>query len=82
MKPGEEKHYDYRKLMLSPDGHFLFVPWEILTSYHGRNETVKTFEYEVYDLRSGQKRGSFLTIHEGKFYFEVLGWAHTEQSGA
>lgn len=81
IEPGREKDYDYRKIMLSPDGHFLFVPWQIPTSWYKRQESVMTFEYEVYDLRSGEKRGSFVTIFEGKFYFKILGWDTSDQEG-
>lgn len=80
LERGREKVYETTKAVLSPDRRFLLVPWQIPTSYHRRTETIATFEYDVYDLANGQKRGSFLTIHEGKFYFEFLGWDTSDQA--
>lgn len=75
---GEEKVYEDSKAVVSPDRRFLFLPRRIPT--YSKSETVESFEYDVYDLTNGQKRGAFLSIHEGKFYFEFLGWV--EQRGA
>lgn len=77
LKPGEEKMYDYTEVILSPDRRFLFVPRQIPA--YGIPEVLMVLEYDVYDLGSGQKRGSFLTIHEGKFCFEFLGWVEQKE---
>lgn len=77
VKPGKEKYYDYAKLILSPDRRFLFVPREIPA--YRTAESLMVFEYNVFDLGSGEKRGSFLTIHEGQFCFEFLGWDTGDQ---
>lgn len=71
--PGEESVYDYSKVILSPDGHFILVP-RLIPLYRVA-EAPLAFEYGVYDLKSAQKQGAFLTIWEGQFYFEFLGWA-------
>jgi hypothetical protein len=77
-EPGEEKGYDYAKLILSPDRRFLFVPREIPP--YTIAEVLLSFECDVYDLMSGERCGSFLTIHEGRFCFEFLGWVDQREA--
>jgi hypothetical protein len=75
ISPGQKKNYDYTKVFFSPDGGFLFVPWEITPLSKAEVILPRTLEYEVYDLISGEVRGAFLNLFEGKFHLEFLGWA-------
>ena len=77
-KPGEEKRYDYTRLFLSPDGRFLFIPWHIPPRTHAELHLARMFEYEVYDLTTGKKRGAFVDSFQGKFSFVCLGWVEDE----
>lgn len=74
VRAGKQKRYDYTRLFLSPDGRFLFVPRHVPPTTHAELHLGDVLEYQVYDLSSGEKRGAFLNLYEGKFFFEFLGW--------
>lgn len=80
VRPGEGKPYDYGEVILSPCGHFLLVPWRLEGPMSKAQRLLGTkLEYDVYDIRTGEKRGAFLNLYEGKFFFEFLGWDTSDQ---
>lgn len=76
----DKKWYDYTRLFLSPDGRFLFMPWHVPPRTHAELHLGDVLEYEVYDLKTGKKRGALLNLYEGEFFFEFLGWDTGDQA--
>lgn len=74
MRSGDKKLYDYTKVILSPDGLFLFIPWHLPPRSHAELHLAQAMEYEVFDLKSAQKRGAFLDLFGAKFFVSFLGW--------
>ncbi len=67
---------DRRRVMVSPDHLFLFLPQEVW--WGGRFKWTAVLEYQGYDLASGEKRGAFLVPHVGGRFLEFLGWEKTD----
>lgn len=79
MRPGEPKHYDYTYSIVCPHRRFFFVPWRVPWRTKAEFLMGPILEYDVYDLTTGEKRGAFLNLYEGRFLFKFLGWADGEQ---
>jgi hypothetical protein len=82
MRPGEEKFYHYTKLMLSPKGRFLFVPSGVRSTSRAEYLLGQVLQYGAYELKTGEKRGVFLNLYEGKFFWNFLGWVPTDHAQA
>lgn len=63
--------YDYTRFIVSPERLFLFAPSDIRSAMSWE---FYRLAYEVYDLKSGERRGAFHAPFAGRRFLEFLGW--------